>query len=115
MFLAYTWCLPVFCVYNSDIEACFIELDNIHTTNVIVGIIYKPPNASSVNFITHFTQILAQVNHDNMKSYMMGDFKINLLNYNSDRTVNFFWMHLLPVLFIQQLTNRRELQILVLL
>ena len=24
------------CVYNSNIEACFIELDNIHTTSVIV-------------------------------------------------------------------------------
>ena len=46
------------CVYNSDIEACFIELDNIHTTSVIVGIIYKPTDASYVNFITHFTQII---------------------------------------------------------
>ena len=32
-------------------------------------------------------KILAQVNNDNKKCYMMGDFNINLLNYNSDRTV----------------------------
>ena len=92
------------CVYNSDIEACFIQLDNIHTTSVIVGIIYNPPpppppDGSYIKFITHFTQILARVNNDNKKCYlhMMGDFNINLLNYNSDRTVTIYLlMYLLP-------------------
>ena len=87
------------CVYNSDIEACFIELDNIHTTNVIVGIIYKTSLPTSLKYL-----LLAQVNNDNKKCYMMGNFNINLLNYNSDRTVNNF-VHLLPIFVIQQLTN----------
>ena len=31
---------------TSEIESCFIEVENLNMRNIIVGIVYRPPDAS---------------------------------------------------------------------
>ena len=77
-------------VNDSEIESCFIELVNTHRVNVIIGIVYKPPCASCENFTDQVNKILGHVNAENKKCYIMGDFNINLLQYDTDNTVKNF-------------------------
>jgi exonuclease III len=77
-------------VNNSDIESCFIELVNNHNSNVVIGVVYKSPSAPLNNFIELINDILACVNNENKKCYIMGDFNIDLLQYDTHNGVRNF-------------------------
>lgn len=74
-------------INNPDIESFFIELINSHSSNTIVGVIYKPPSASCTNFTNLINDVLGNINYANKKCYIMGDFNINLLHYDTDNSV----------------------------
>ena len=71
-------------------ESGFIELINTHTTNVLIGVVYKPPSASYDHFSEHINGILENISNENKKCYLMGDFNINLLQYDTNNTVQNF-------------------------
>ena len=59
----------------------FIEIINIKKANIVVGCIYKHPNMDVIEFNNHLTQIL-EVSKEQKQIFLLGDFSINLLNYN---------------------------------
>ena len=61
-------------------EALFIEIIRPHEKNVIVGIIYRPPNQNVNDFVTRMNEILGKISRNNKICYIMGDFNLNLLN-----------------------------------
>ena len=76
------------CVNNYDVETCFVELVNNHSRNVII--VYKPPGASFNDFTIDINVILEKVTDENKRCYIMGDFNINLLHYDTDIAVQTF-------------------------
>ena len=74
-------------INNSEMESCFIELINTHNSNVLIGVVYKPPSASYDHFSEHINGILENISNENIKCYLMGDFNINLLQYDTNNTV----------------------------
>ena len=73
-------------VNNSHIESLFIEIPKelvSHKQNVIVGVIYRPPNTEVDVFNNHLTTILSTIKSENKIAYISGDFNINLLNVES--------------------------------
>lgn len=71
------------------IESLFLRISEPH--NFIVGMIYRPPNSSITDFLSTMEFILPIITK-NVKTpcYLLGDFNINLLNYNSDNNVKDF-------------------------
>ena len=70
-----------------ECETLFIEIENIKDKNIIVGLIYRPPNSHVDLFyedIEHFFDILSQ---ENKQLYLMGDFDIDLLSENNNHDV----------------------------
>ena len=59
-------------------ESLFIEIICPHERNVIVGIIYCPPNQNVNDFVTRMNDVLGKISRDNKKCYLMGDFNLNL-------------------------------------
>ena len=53
------------------------------TKDIIVGVIYKPPNTNVENFVSNFSTILDILNKENRPSYLLGDYNIDILKYNS--------------------------------
>ena len=53
------------------------------TKDIIVGVIYKPPNTNVDSFVSNFSTILDILNKENRPSYLLGDYNIDLLKYNS--------------------------------
>ena len=64
------------------IESIFLEIIVPHGNNIIVGCVYRPPNQDTAMFIDKFSNILSLISKDNKHCSVMGDFNLNLLQYN---------------------------------
>lgn len=70
----------------SHIESLFIECTR--TNKFLVGMIYRPPNASLHDFMLSLEQLLEHVTSEQtLPCYLMGDLNVNLLKQN-DNSVN---------------------------
>ena len=80
-------------VFNEYIESVFIEIDKSKLNpekNVIIGVIYWPTNTDIEIFNEYLGSILDKVGHEKKLSYIMGDYNIKLLNYNSHTKTTLF-------------------------
>ena len=70
---------------NDCIESLFIELpkNGINNKNTVIGIIYRPPNSDIDVLNEAMCNILETLKFENKLTYIMGDFNINLFNYDS--------------------------------
>ena len=61
-------------------ESLFTEVIRPHERNVIVGIIYRPPNQNVNDFVIRMNDVLGKISRENKICYSMGHFNLNLLN-----------------------------------
>ena len=71
--------------------------------NVVIGVIYRPPDTNINSFIGHVSEILSKIKSDKKLLYIMGDFNINLLNTDKHNATqefvdNLFSYTLLPAI-----------------
>ena len=62
-------------------ESLFIQINNGKQKNIIIGVIYKPPNIDVNKFTDSFEKILKIISKERKPCYLMGDFNINLLKH----------------------------------
>ena len=68
--------------FNSDIlESIFIEIIRPNLNNIIIGTIYRPPNADAQLSVFKLDELLNKLSKENKTSYLMGDFNIDILKY----------------------------------
>ena len=87
-------------------ETLFVEIDKKcigKAKNVIVGIVYRPPNTDMKIFNENFQEIVSKINSENKISYYLGDYNIDILNIDSHCethtfTDNMFSYSLLPII-----------------
>jgi hypothetical protein len=68
---------------NSLMECIFVELSKSNFQSgkdVIIGLIYRPPNTDINEFSNDFVEILSALQKENKTLYFIGDFNVNLLN-----------------------------------
>ena len=65
------------------IESAFIEIINLQKKNIIIGVIYGPPNSNFNLFENEINKILSKTDKENKICYLMGDFNIDLLKSES--------------------------------
>ena len=68
---------------NSLYESVFVEIMRPHGKNIIVGCLYRPPDASLNDFNRSVEDILSAISFENKLSYIIGDFNLNILNSHS--------------------------------
>ena len=81
--------LTEFCIINDHLECIFIEAE-IKSSFNIIGIVYRPPNSDMNAFTSLFNDILEKLKISNRKSWIMGDFNIDLMKNTSHRPTNDF-------------------------
>ena len=91
-----------------ELESTFIEIYNPKKTCIIVGCIYKRPNMSVNEFNDDYlNRLLDKLSKENKAIFLLIDFKINLLTYDTDPRINKFLdstsCHYLPSHTIQSL------------
>ena len=71
---------------NDFIESLFVEITVPNSKNIIVGIIYRPPNSNSNDFLTSLTSLLSNTLFVNKDAYVMGDFNFDLLKHSTNNS-----------------------------
>ena len=72
-----------------------IKQTNLHVKDVIIGVIYRPPNTDFDIFHTNFSNILTSIDLEKRPTYLLGDFNIDLLKHGSDSRAQLFLNNLL--------------------
>ena len=55
---------------------------SVSAKDIIIGVVYKPPNTNVETFLTLFATILEKLSEENRPTYLLGDYNIDLLKYN---------------------------------
>ena len=77
---------------KNELESIFIEIINEKTKNDIIGCIYRHPSMPTYEFNDcYLRQLINKLSHENKNTILMGDFNINLLNYDIDNDVSEFF------------------------
>ena len=79
---------PDLCCFDEYMECVTVELycDKIASNNtIIISVIYRPPNTDTRIFIDKLSELLDSVRHENKVCYFLGDYNINILNYETHR------------------------------
>ena len=72
-------------------ESTFIEIINQKKSNIIVGVIYRHPSMDLTDFnCNYLNQLLGNISKELKSVFLLGDFNINLLNYNEHNQKNGF-------------------------
>jgi hypothetical protein len=64
-------------------ETLFIEIRKPRGRNIIVGVIYRPPDRNLDLFLQQFNELMSKISRENKICYIMGDFNLNLMNHQS--------------------------------
>ena len=67
-----------------------IETINTKKASIVVGCIYKHPNMDVLEYNNHLNQMLEKVSKEQKQICLLGEFNINLLNYNVNQLTNDF-------------------------
>ena len=77
---------------GDDLEMFVIEIDNAKDKNVIVSLIYRPPNRSIKTFHEYLKLFLDRTTVSNKNIVLIGDFNLNLLDFNLS-LLDFYYSH----------------------
>ena len=74
-----------------ELESTFIEIVNLRKSNIIVGAIYRHPSMDLVDFnCNYLNKLLENTSKEQKSIFLLGDFNVNLLNYNEQNQTNKF-------------------------
>ena len=68
---------------NDSIDSLFIEIEEKDHRNVIIGVIYKPPNFNSGDFIDSLNTILSRIESEQKDCFLLGDYNFDLMKYQT--------------------------------
>ena len=74
---------------SSFLECIFLEIpksEHFYAKDILIGMIYRPPNTDIREFNKSFSEILSIIHSESKVVYLMGDFNVNLLNSETHTT-----------------------------
>ena len=85
-------CLNDLNIYlKNELESTFIETVNPKKSNIIVGVIYRHPSMDLTDFnCSYLYKLLENISKEQKFVLLLGDFNVNLLNYNEHNRTNEF-------------------------
>ena len=96
------------CIATDEFEVLWVEIKNKKGKNFLIGCAYRHPNTDSLNFIEYIETTLAKIHKNKYEIFLMGDFNIDLLQYDSHNPANDFIKSLISHSFlpyVHQLTR----------
>ena len=76
---------------KSEMESTFIEIFNPTKSNIIVGTIYRHPSMDLNDFNCNYLNKLSEnISKEQKSVLLLGEFNVNLLNYNDHNQTNEF-------------------------
>ena len=97
------------CIYKStELESTFIEILSPKKANVIAGCIYRHPHMDLNGFNDYYiNNLLDKLSKENKTVFLLGDFNIDLLNYDQHSLTNEFLDSLSPASYCTINKNKK--------
>ena len=95
--------LGIFC--EEIFESICVELKLNDKNKVLIAVIYRPPNNKINDFTDSLESFLININKENKKCYLMGDFNIDALKIGNNCTTDTFINQLLSSSFYPLITK----------
>ena len=78
-------------VSDCDSEILTIEILNKKVKHFIISVCYRPPSGDETKFNENLNKIFQDCNKKNQNFFILGDFNMNSLNYESDNKTKYFF------------------------
>ena len=95
------------CIVHDDIsrmdnivESLFLEIYIPGIRNIVVGIMYRPPNSNIKDFLTYLSDLIKSPVFKNKDCFFLGDFNIDLLKLENDTAAHEFLQTFLSSSFL---------------
>ena len=75
---------------SKTIDLLFVEVIVPQGKNIIIGVIYRPPNENLNTFVKSFNEVTDKITTENELCYLMGDFNVNLMSYHRNNLTGEF-------------------------
>ena len=76
---------------KNELESTFIEIVNLKKSDISVGVIYRHPSMDLADFnCNYLNKLLENISKEQKSIFLLGDFNVNLLNYNEHNQTNEF-------------------------
>ena len=87
--LSYKCCNDLNIYKKNELESTFIEIVNQKKSNIIVGVIYTHTSMDLTDFkCDYLNKLLENIYKEQKSIFLLGDFNVNLLNYNEHKQTN---------------------------
>ena len=71
-------------------EPLFVEINRPKEKNIIVGVVYRPPNQKLQDFMNSLDLLLASISKENKICYVVGDWNLHLINHHCHESTGEF-------------------------
>ena len=70
-------------IVNNDFESVWTEIEVKNSKNIICGCLYRHPTNKIENFCNYISKCLTKITKEKKECYLLGDFNIDLLKYDT--------------------------------
>ena len=77
-------------ILHDDFESVWVEIKNKRGKNFLCGCVYRHPNTDAEKFLGYIESTLSKFDKNKYHVFLMGDFNIDLLQYESHSHTNNF-------------------------
>ena len=82
---------PEITVMTDVLETIFVEIFVPGKRNVVIGVVYRPPQSNLNLVMDEMQNILSNPSLDNKIVFLMGDYNVNLLNCDGNNHIDDFF------------------------
>ena len=68
---------------SKSTDSLFVEVTIPKEKNIIIGVVKRAPDSNLRAFVKCFNEVIDRISKENKLCYLMGDFNVNLMNYQS--------------------------------
>ena len=83
----------------------FVEINGTKEKNIIVGIIYRPPDSKLNEFLSDLDLVLGKISKEDKLVFLMGDWNLNLINHHFHKATSDFLDLLYSRMFFPLITR----------
>ena len=78
-------------IYDKEKEILATEIISNESKNMLLSCCYRPPKGITENLTAYLASIFQGVQNEKKKSFIIGDFNLNCLNYSEDSNIRYLY------------------------
>ena len=90
---------------DGSAESLFVEIKGTKEKNVIVGVLYRPPDSNLNEFLSDLDHVLEKITKESKLVFLMGDWNLNLINHHCHKVTSDFLDLLYSRMFFPLITR----------